>query len=84
MSFESRLKIIEIFLTALGIEDFSYSTKYFSFDSNTIIDCIDLSITADMIKENPENFSLTLFETEDTVVVSEDVLNITIISDDGK
>ena len=37
-----------------------------------------------MIKEIPEMFSLTLFETEDTVVVSDDVLNITIMSDDGK
>ena len=58
---------------------------YFTLGPNRTSDCTTLNITADLIKEVNETASLMLSAMgEPTLVVSEEPLNITIVSNDGE
>ena len=57
----------------------------FSFSTNSLTSCINMSIIKDTIIEDAERFSLTLrTSTPGVLIEGNAVMNITLIEDDGK
>ena len=83
--FPLSLFFLLLLLLLLEFLDFTLGSKVFSFSTNLLTSCINVSIIKDTIIEDVERFSLNLrTSTPGVLIQGNTVMNITLIEDDGK